>query len=100
MTRTMATIGSKWKSIIIYALGYRTLRFGQLHVRIDLISRKVLSEQLKELQEDGIVFRRAYNELPPKVEYSLTEKGKALLPIMNMLTEWNRTYNEDQEEIQ
>lgn len=89
MTRTMATIGSKWKPIIIYALGNRTLRFGQIHVRIEMISKKVLTDQLKELEEDGIISRIAYAEVPPRVDYHLTEKGLELLPILNLMTLWN-----------
>ncbi|WP_084299560.1 winged helix-turn-helix transcriptional regulator [Dyadobacter tibetensis] len=96
MTRTMATIGTKWKPIIIYALGNRTLRFGELHVRIDTISRKVLTDQLRELTEDGIIQRSPAQDSSRKVEYRLTEKGLALLPIMNMLTEWNLRYNESE----
>lgn len=100
MTRTMATIGSKWKPIIIYALGNRTLRFGQVLVRINIISKKVLTEQLKELEEDGIVIRTAYKELPPRVEYHLTEKGLELLPILNMMTLWNSKYSEGENIVQ
>lgn len=90
----MATIGSKWKPIIIYALGNRTLRFGQIHVRIDIISKKVLTDQLKELEQDRILTRTVFKELPPRVEYHLTEKGLELLPILNMLTLWNSKHSE------
>ncbi|SMP14487.1 winged helix-turn-helix transcriptional regulator [Flavobacterium hercynium] len=96
MTRTMATIGSKWKPIIIYALGERTLRFGQILVRIEIISKKVLTDQLKELEEDGIINRIAYKEIPPRVEYHLTEKGLELLPILNLMTLWNAKYSEQE----
>lgn len=94
MTRTMATIGSKWKPIIIYALGARTLRFGQIHECIDIISKKVLTDQLKELEQDGILIRTVFKEIPPRVEYHLTEKGLELLPILNMMTLWNSKYSE------
>ncbi|RYF19774.1 MAG: transcriptional regulator [Flavobacteriales bacterium] len=89
MTRTMATIGTKWKPIIIYTIGRKPQRFGVIHAKMGIISRKILTEQLKELQEDGIIEREAFKELPPRVEYSLTEKGMELLPILNMLTDWN-----------
>jgi DNA-binding HxlR family transcriptional regulator len=95
MTRTMATIGTKWKPIIIYTIGMGSRRFGAIHAIMGIISRKILTEQLKELVEDGIVNREAFSELPPRVEYSLTEKGLALLPILNMLTEWNLKYQDD-----
>ena len=89
MTRTMATIGTKWKPIIIYTIGKKSLRFGIIHAIMGTISKKILTEQLKELEEDGIIKREAFKELPPRVEYTLTEKGMELLPILNMLTEWN-----------
>ncbi|MCK7557989.1 helix-turn-helix transcriptional regulator [Chitinophaga sedimenti] len=92
MTRTMAILGSKWKPVIIYTLSKRHLRFGQLAAQMPLISRKVLTDQLKELEEDNILLREAYNELPPRVEYSLTAKGLALLPILQQMCEWNKQF--------
>ena len=89
MTRTMGVLGGKWKLIIISYLGQRRVRFGQLAQRLSLISRKVLTEQLKELEEDGIIRREAFAELPPRVEYSLTERGLALLPILDQLCAWH-----------
>ncbi len=90
MTRTMGVLGSKWKPIIIVALARRQ-RFGQLAQRLPLISRKVLTEQLKELEEDGLIVREAFAELPPRVEYSLTAHGQALLPILDQLCAWHST---------
>jgi DNA-binding HxlR family transcriptional regulator len=89
LTRSMAIIGTKWKPLIVYVLQKKKVRFGQLDAIIPLISRKVLTEQLKELEEDGILRREAFNEIPPRVEYSLTEKGLALLPILNLIKSWN-----------
>lgn len=94
MTRTMASIGTKWKPIIIYSLGLKTLRFGVLHAKMGLISKKVLTAQLRELEEDGIVKRQVFDEIPQRVEYALTESGKELLPILNMLTLWNKKHLE------
>lgn len=94
MTRAMATLGTKWKPIIIYTIGEKSLRFGQVSEQIPLISRKVLAEQLKELEEDGVVIRRAYHEIPPRVEYFLTEKGLALVPILQEVCEWNAQFAE------
>lgn len=88
MTRTMGVLGGKWKPIIIMQLAQRR-RFGQLAQRMPLISRKVLTEQLRELEEDGIVQREAFAELPPRVEYSLTAHGAALLPILDQLAAWH-----------
>jgi len=93
MTRTMAAIGTKWKPIIVFTIAKKKVRFGQLAAFMPLISRKVLTEQLKELEEDGIILREYFNELPPRTEYSLTEKGLALLPILNAMCEWNKKYH-------
>ena len=88
-TRAIGTIGNKWKPIIINVIGTRTIRFGQLDAIIPHISRKVLTEQLKELEEDGLLERLAYKEIPPRVEYKLSEKGLAFLPILENIKEWN-----------
>jgi DNA-binding HxlR family transcriptional regulator len=88
-TRAIGTIGNKWKPIILDVIGTRTIRFGQLDSIIPLISRKVLTEQLKELEEDELLVRLAYKEIPPRVEYKLSEKGLAFLPILENIKEWN-----------
>lgn len=92
-TRAIGTIGNKWKPMIIDVIGTRTTRFGQLAAIIPIISRKVLTEQLKELEGDGLVERMAYSELPPRVEYKLTEKGLAFLPILEDIKQWNIKYD-------
>jgi len=92
LTRSMAVIGTKWKPIIINAIRKKKVRFGQLDAIIPLITRKVLTEQLKDLEEDGILLREAFTELPPRVEYSLTQKGLDLLPILEAIIEWNLNY--------
>lgn len=92
MTRTMATIGTKWKPILIFVIGKKKMRFGQLAAQVSLISRKVLTEQLKELEEDGILIRESFKEIPPRVEYALTEKGLGLLPILKAMCDWNSRY--------
>ena len=91
-TRAIGTIGNKWKPIILNVIGTRTIRFGQLDSIVPLISRKVLTEQLKELEEDGLLARLACKELPPRVEYKLSEKGLAFLPILESIKEWNIKY--------
>ena len=91
-TRAIGSIGNKWKPIIINVIGTRTIRFGQLDAIVPHISRKVLTEQLKELEEDGLLERWAYKELPPRVEYKLSEKGLAFLPILENIKEWNIKY--------
>ena len=90
--RSMAILGTKWKPVIIYALRERTVRFGQLHAIVGSISKKVLSSTLKELEADGILFREEFKELPPRVEYSLTEKGRTLIPIIIDLAEWDNAH--------
>jgi len=92
MTRSMISLGSKWKPIIIHTINVRKIRFGQLDAIIPLITRKVLTQQLNELEEDGILNREEFPEVPPRVEYSLTEKGIALLPILKSVCEWNLLY--------
>lgn len=95
LTRSMGIIGNKWKPIIVYVLQKRKVRFGQLDAIIPLITRKVLTEQLKELEDDGLIMREAFGEIPPRVEYSLTEKGLELLPILNSIIVWNDKYETD-----
>jgi DNA-binding HxlR family transcriptional regulator len=88
----MASLGSKWKPIILHTISTRKIRFGQLDAIIPLITRKVLTQQLNELEEDGMLIREEFAELPPRVEYYLTEKGLALLPVFKSICEWNMIY--------
>ena len=91
----MNIIGGKWKPIIIYLLANGSLRFGKLLLFTPTISKKVLTEQLKELEEDGLIIRTKYAEIPPRVEYSLSPKGQALLPVLKSLSDWTfETYDE------
>lgn len=69
-----------------------TKRFGELQRAIEEISPKMLTQQLKKMEKDGLVNRKVYAEVPPKVEYSLTDKGKALGPVMERIIEWGETY--------
>lgn len=85
---TLELIGGRWKTIILYHLVSGTRRFGDIAVRIPKISRKVLAEQLKELERDGLIKREQFKEIPPRVEYSLTELGKSLSPVMNEIAIW------------
>lgn len=88
VTAMLQLIGGKWKPVILYCLHSDTRRFGEIAIRIPDISRKVLTEQLKELTEDGLVFRQQFNEIPPRVEYSLTELGKSLSPVLQEMEKW------------
>ncbi|MNW60344.1 putative HTH-type transcriptional regulator YybR [compost metagenome] len=86
---TLSVIGGKWKMVIIYLLAEnQTVRFNDLKRQIGTITYKTLSSQLKELEADGMVNRKEYPQVPPKVEYSLTDKAKTLLPAMEQLCEW------------
>lgn len=95
MHRAMSIMGSRWKPVIIYALRSRTARFGQLHASIGAISKKVLTSSLKELEADGILIREEFKELPPRVEYTLTEKGRSLVPIIIDLAKWDNKHYEE-----
>jgi len=87
-TTTIGLIGGRWKSIILYLLSDHTRRFGEIAARMPSISRKVLSEQLKELEADGLINRQQFKEIPPRVEYSLTELGQSLRPILKDMAAW------------
>ena len=88
ITTTLGYIGGRWKTIILYILGNRTLRFGEISARIPAISRKVLTEQLKELVNDGILHREKFKETPPRVEYSVTEFGESLKNVLAEMEKW------------
>ncbi|MBC7861575.1 MAG: helix-turn-helix transcriptional regulator [Bacteroidia bacterium] len=88
---TMDYIGGKWKSVVLWYLRNKTMRFGELRKQIPDITEKMLSMQLKQLEMDGIVKREVFPEVPPRVEYSLTKEGKGMLPMLEALAEWGRT---------
>lgn len=92
MTATLEYIGGRWKCIILYYLTTGTKRFGEIAVRIPTISRKVLTQQLKELERDGLILRKQYKEIPPRVEYSLTDLGKSLSPVFKAMSNWGKTH--------
>ncbi|WP_025678040.1 winged helix-turn-helix transcriptional regulator [Paenibacillus massiliensis] len=86
---TISIIGGKWKMVIMYLLAENeTVRFNDLKRQIGAITYRTLSAQLKELEADGLVNRKEYPQVPPKVEYSLTDKAMTLLPILENLCEW------------
>lgn len=86
---TMSVIGGKWKMIILYLLAAKQpVRFNEMQRQIGAITYKVLSAQLKELEADGLVKRKEFPQIPPKVEYSLTSKAQTLLPVLEQLCEW------------
>ena len=90
LTQALGVIGGKWKPLIIYRLNGSNKRFGQLDATIPGISRKVLTSQLNELLRDKLIERKAYSEIPPRVEYSLTNRGKELIPIFASIGAWGK----------
>ena len=95
LTAALSVIGGKWKPLIISHLRRSPKRFGQLDALIPKISRKVLTSQLYELVKDDLLTRHSHAESPPRVEYSLTEKAKELVPIFEAMAEWG-TYLVDE----
>jgi DNA-binding HxlR family transcriptional regulator len=92
---TLAVIGGRWKPIIIFHLMENDLlRFGELKKSIRSITQRMLTNQLRELERDNIIHREVYAEVPPKVEYSLTEYGKSLQPIMLSMRAWGAIHME------
>ncbi|MED4286845.1 winged helix-turn-helix transcriptional regulator [Priestia megaterium] len=92
---TLSIISGKWKIVILWILGKEgTKRFGELKSLIPGITQRMLVNQLRELEEDLIVHRKVYPVVPPKVEYSLTEKGESLIPILESMYEWGKSYRE------
>lgn len=91
---TVALIGSKWKLLIMRNLQMRTWRFNELKKDLDGISQKVLTDSLRSMEKDGIVVRTVYAEVPPRVEYSLSELGKSMYPIIDAMADWGRAYQQ------
>ena len=88
ITKALAVIGGKWKVIILYILRDGTLRFGEIKKRIPKITQKMLTQQLRELERDGLLSREVYPEVPPKVEYTTTKLAKEVSPILDELCAW------------
>ncbi|MEA4987288.1 MAG: helix-turn-helix domain-containing protein [Anaerovorax sp.] len=90
---TIDLIGGKWKPLIIWHLGTQgTLRFNELKKHLPHTTQKMLTQQLRELEADALIHREVYAQVPPKVEYSLTELGKSLMPILSMMCSWGDNY--------
>lgn len=85
-------IGGKWKLVILRNLFESTKRFGELRRTIPNVTQRMLTRQLRELEEDGLVHRKVYTQVPPKVEYSLTETGESLKSIVQQIDEWGDWY--------
>ena len=89
---TLNLIGGKYKALILWHLSAETMRFSELHKKVNGATAKMLTQQLRELENDNLINRKVYPVIPPKVEYSLTELGKSLLPILVAMRDWGAAY--------
>ena len=89
---TVQLIGSKWKLLILRNLRVRPWRFNELKRNLEGISQKVLTESLRSMEEDGLIIRTVYPEVPIRTEYSLSETGKSMMPIIQAMEEWGTAY--------
>ena len=89
---TLELIGGKWKGIVLYYLLDGRLRFSELKRQIGCVTQRMLTKQLRELEQHGLVNRIVYAEVPPRVEYELTDKGKSLQPVLTVLKQWGETH--------
>lgn len=100
MDVTMDYIGGKWKTVVLWYLRNKTMRFNELKKQIPEITEKMLSIQLKTLEEDGLVKREVFPEVPLRVEYSLTEFGRTLIPVLEAIAKWGRNLAEKEGELE
>lgn len=94
VTYCMSKIGGKWKPIILFLISKGANRFGTLHRGIEGISKQMLTQQLRSLEADGILSREIFAEIPPRVEYSITEYGWSLFPIIESMRDWGIAHRE------
>lgn len=91
---TVQIIGNKWKLLIMRNLLMRPWRFNELRKSLDGVSQKVLTDILRQLESDGIILRTVYPEVPPRVEYSLTELGESMRPVLSAMGDWGKVYKD------
>ena len=96
---TLELIGGKWKVLILYHLVEQTQRFNELRRLLPEITQRMLTLQLRELEEDGLIHREVYPVVPPKVEYSLTDFGRTLLPVIGSMHQWGVEYSQECQRI-
>ncbi|MET1078756.1 MAG: helix-turn-helix domain-containing protein [Pseudomonas sp.] len=96
MELTLEVIGGKWKSVLVYQLLAGPLRFSELKRRVPGITEKMLTQQLRELERNGIVSRTVFAEVPPRVEYRVTEHGATLQPVLEAMCLWGRSHWQQQ----
>lgn len=89
---TIDVVGGKWKPLILFYLLGGTKRFGALQRLLPQVTRRMLTQHLRELERDGVVYREVFRQVPPKVEYSLTELGRSLEPVLLAMLDWGQRY--------
>ena len=92
---TIQLIGGKYKAIILWHLMHQTLRYSELHKRMPKATDKMLAQQLRELENDNLIIKKIYPVIPPKTEYSLSELGKTLIPLLDSMCEWGQQFMPD-----
>ena len=95
VSATIRLIGGKYKALLLWHLTGQTLRFNQLHRLVPEATPKMLTQQLRELEADGMLHRELYHQVPPKTEYSLTERGRSFTPVLNAMCEWGGSVLEE-----
>lgn len=91
---TLGTLQGKWKVLILWHIRQSTLRYSEIRRKLPKVSHKMLSQQLRELEADGLIHRELYPVVPPKTEYSLTDEGLTLLPVLTAMQQWGVRYKE------
>ena len=92
VTYCLGVIGGKWKPLLIFLIAHGIDRFGHMRREVDGISKQMLTKQLRELESDGIIHRQVFAEVPPRVEYSMTELGRSLLPVIQQMRTWGEQH--------
>ena len=92
MARLQHIIAGKWKVYILWILAHQTMRFGELNRQLGDITQFMLTKQLRELENDGFITRHIYHEVPPKVEYSLSNLGESFVPVLKALNQWGEIH--------
>jgi DNA-binding HxlR family transcriptional regulator len=88
----VSVLAGKWKALILWNLRDQTLRYGELRALLPKVTHKMLAQQLRELEADGVIDRTVYPVVPPKVEYALTDKGRELVPVLREMQRWGMRY--------
>lgn len=90
VTHCLSVIGGKWKPVILYCIANGVTRFGAMQRAIPAATKQMLTQQLRQLETDGAISRKVFAEIPPRVEYSLTERGRTLLPVIKAMGSWGK----------